>query len=1632
MANNTQPVAQQRSRLTIGMVCDDSSSKYAELIWNGVRSVVQRRGANLLLFRGGLPNPVGEQQPAASVLYDLISAETLDGIVIWGAQLSHAGGVEVVTDLCRRYASMPIVNIGLTLPDVSNVLVDNYQGMHDVVEHLVAVHGRKRIAFLHGPEANPEAQDRYRGYVDALTEHGIPIDPEIVAPWDAINAWRLRMPQYHEENYHAAGLHVLMQERHLRPKEDFDAVVGNDDTMGIGSLYILRTNGFRVPEDVAVVSFDDIPQANYMTPPLTTVRQSFFDLGRQAGEMLLDRITGKVTTDIQVVLPMQVVVRRSCGCADPAVLQTEMDSVPAPSGKVNLRAKRGEVTAILVQALGLPDKHPLTGRIGALLDVFLDELTHTAQRGAFMIALEDILQDVFLEESHLQTFQMMISTLRRQMWPNLQKDTHLQAETLLHQARIAIGAAMYRAQAYQVLRLQLHEQDLREVGAALLTTFDMDALLDVLGWGLPRLNVSGAYMSLYKNPAEPATSARLIFASNGHTHLDVDPEKRQFSSRQLMPAELWPQDAQYSMIVEPFYFQNEQLGFALFETGEAGLAIFRALRGEISSALKGALLFQEHAQAEAALEQRAAELVAAKELTEKALQQTEVEKERTEKARLAAEEARRISESARDAAEIARRTAEKAQRDAEAANAALEAQIWHTTGHAQINNRMRGEQDVLTLADNVIEQLCEYLTAQVGVLYVREDDILCRVGSYACSREEIGSRFKIGEGLLGQAVHSKKPIFLTDIPADYTQIASGLGSAAPKAVVIMPFLYDDQVVGVVELGRLAAFSAEHMKFLQTALESIAIAFNTAQARARINQLLTQTQQQAEELQAQGEALRVANEELESQTENLRVSGARLREQQTELESANAELIQKQKQLDQQNRELREAQMDLEYKAEELARASQYKSEFLANMSHELRTPLNSLLILARMLANNDEGNLKPEQIESATIIYNSGNDLLKLINEILDLSKVEAGKMSFHFESVSLSGILEAMRVQFAHVAEEKKLAFNLSVDDTAPERIETDLLRVEQILKNLLSNAFKFTDQGSVSLGVGLPSRNTKFSRSGLDPERTVAFCVTDTGIGMTPEQQKIVFEAFQQADGSTSRKYGGTGLGLTISRELASHLGGEIALKSEYGKGSSFILYLPFKGQLPASAHETAVATRRREAPEKGKKGDRGRRESREKTGGGEDAPSSEEVAPIALPAPELERPAVSIPDDRDSFADGDRVLLIVEDDANFAKIVRDYARKKGFKCLVSGDGQTGLELAKKYLPNAIILDLNLPVIDGREVLEVLKSEPATRHIPVHVMSVADEDVSIYKQGAIGFLTKPVSPEALEASFQNIEQFIAREIKSLLVVEDDTNLRHSVTKLLSGNDIQIVEAGTGKAATKALKSQLFDCMILDLNLPDMSGFDLLAQLDRSEMGLRCPIIIYTGKELTPDENRQLLQYADADAQPLRVIVKGVRSPERLLDETALFLHRVVANMPEDKQKTIRQLHNQEAILTGKRILLADDDARSAFALSKLLADKGVKVAIAYNGVKALEMLEQNEYDLILMDIMMPEMDGYETIKRIRQQGKYYDLPILALTAKAMKGDRERCIEAGANDYLPKPVEADRLFSMLRVWLYR
>lgn len=943
-----------------------------------------------------------------------------------------------------------------------------------------------------------------------------------------------------------------------------------------------------------------------------------------------------------------------------------------------------------------------------------------------------------------------------------------------------------------------------------------------------------------------------------------------------------------------------------------------------------------------------------------------------------------------------------------------EDQIWLTSGQADLNDAMRGQQDETTLAKNIIRQLCQYLELPVGAVYIQQDDeTLHLVASYAYrERKHLANRFQLGEGVVGQAALEKEPILLNQIPADYLKVFSGLGEAAPRAILVSPFLYEKQLMGVVELATLTEFTPNQRQFLDRVMENIAIAFHTAQSHHRMQELLEATQQQTEELRVQEEELRATNEELTTQAQSLRESETRLKENQVELEATNMQLAEqaaaleessaalreKQAAVDQQNQELKTAQVALERKAAELALTSKYKSEFLANMSHELRTPLNSLLILSRMLADDNDQNLNQEQVEAAEIIFNAGNDLLTLINEILDLSKVEAGKLELQPEAVPLSELALTIKQQFIPIADKKKLDFQVNLTDDLPETICTDYQRVGQILKNLLSNAFKFTTAGQVCLTIARPELGQDLTRSGLHPPQSIAFQVADTGIGISADQQTIIFEAFQQADGSTSRKYGGTGLGLSICRELAAKLGGQINLHSTVGVGSIFTLYLPERLEAQPVTEELleeSIVPRMETLP-----------------------------APVAVkPQPKI-APALS--DDRDIIETTDRVLLAIEDDPHFAKILYKAAHQKEFKCLLAEDGETGLNLALTYQPTAIILDLKLPHMTGWEVLNRLKDNAETRHIPVHIMSVDDETLEAYRKGAIGYLTKPVSQTDLETAFQKIEKFTSNRIKSLLLVEDDAGLRQGIAKLLGGADVEIIEASSGQAAVTALQNQPYDCLILDLQLPDMSGFELLNRINDDSAIAKCPIIVYTGKALTKEENKQLTRYADS------VIIKGVKSPERLLDETALFLHRVVADMPTDKQQTIKQLYDADTLLTGKTILVVDDDMRNSFALSKLLSDKGVQVEIAENGEEALKALtEHPEIDLVLMDIMMPVMDGYEAMKRIRGQRQFRDLPILALTAKAMKGDREKCIDAGANDYLSKPLDVERLFSMLRVWLY-
>ncbi|MBU0493834.1 MAG: response regulator [Chloroflexi bacterium] len=941
------------------------------------------------------------------------------------------------------------------------------------------------------------------------------------------------------------------------------------------------------------------------------------------------------------------------------------------------------------------------------------------------------------------------------------------------------------------------------------------------------------------------------------------------------------------------------------------------------------------------------------------------------------------------------------------AGAATAAQDWLKTGIARLNDVMRGELDVATLSSGVLLEIATYLDAQIGALYLLQEGagepVLALLSSYAYTkRKNLSNRFRAGEGLVGQAALEKHQILVRNVPEDYIKVTSGLGEASPQFIAVTPFLYEDRVKGVIELGTLSPIPDLHLEYLAQAMPALAINLETAQGREQLAQALAASQALAEELQVQQAELEAANEELEEQTQMLEQSEARLKTQQEELQVTNEELEEKNEALQRQKREIELARREIEEQAEEVAIASKYKSEFLANMSHELRTPLNSLLLLARLLADNPEGNLTADQVEHAHIIYASGNDLLALITEILDLSKIEAGRMELQVAPVLLADLAESTRSSFQHMAEAKGLALSIAVGADAPATITTDRKRVEQILKNLVSNAIKFTDQGRVTVTLGRPARDAQLAKSGLQATAAIAIAVQDTGIGIPLDKQKIVFEAFQQVEGGSARKHGGTGLGLSISRELARLLGGEIQLQSAVDQGSTFTLYLPIEARVsePAPAEPGARAAT---------------------TTCGE-----------AL-APRLREPAAAwaaahaIPDDRDNLAAGDKTILIIEDDANFAKLLLQQGQQKGFKCLAAATGESGLELAAQHRPTAIILDIRLPGMDGWAVLEALKDDPHTRHIPVHIMSVEEATLDAFRKGAVGHLTKPATREDLEAAFRRLEEVFGRAIKELLVVEDDDNLRRSIIRLVGNGDVHADEATSGAATIQALQAKRYDCLILDLGLPDMTGFQLLQILESREGVVIPPVIVYTGQELSREEEIELRRYAES------IIIKGVRSEERLLDEVSLFLHRMVDRMPEQKRRMIADLHDTDLMFRGKTVLVVDDDMRNVFALSRVLETKGMRVLKAENGQKALSTLAQEPaIDLVIMDIMMPVMDGYETMQRIRAQERFRKLPIIALTAKAMQLDRERCLAAGASDYLAKPVDVNRLCSMMRVWLYR
>ena len=935
---------------------------------------------------------------------------------------------------------------------------------------------------------------------------------------------------------------------------------------------------------------------------------------------------------------------------------------------------------------------------------------------------------------------------------------------------------------------------------------------------------------------------------------------------------------------------------------------------------------------------------------------------------------------------------------------------WVQTGESEFNDLIRGDQNIDILGRNMIAFLCKYINAYVGVLYLWDEkkQMLKLRASYAYKkRKELSGEIRPGEGIAGQAALEKQAILLRNVPEDYVQINSGIGSGKPRNVLVSPFLFDGELKGVIELGSFHEFSDPEMEFIETIVRHIGVVVNTAQARTRMENLLLQTQTQAEELQVQQEELRQANEELEEQTRALKNSESNLQQQQEELRVINEELEERTHDLEAQrddiekkNQALRDAHREIELKARDLEIASKYKSEFLANMSHELRTPLNSILILSQLLSDNRDGRLSQKQQEFAETIHSSGSDLLSLINDILDLSKVEAGKVDMVIEEMSLEELGNDVRRTFEQVAEHKGLNLNVEMEKEVPPVIHTDVKRVWQIMKNLLSNAFKFTEKGGVTLSMYRPEPDTVFPVSGLTPENTVAFAVTDTGIGIPRDKHGLIFQAFQQADGTTSRKYGGTGLGLSISREFAKALGGEIQVESEPDKGSSFILFLP---ENPERFMEKNIP-KKAESPAR--------------------PPAVQDRKPslpnLHDPHPEF------VKDDRRHIRKGDKSLLIIEDDPNFCRVLLELGHERDFRVLVAEDGETGLHFADFYRPSGIILDIALPGIDGWSVMERLKENPELRHIPVHFISVTDRPLDALRMGAVGFLTKPVSMEMLDEVFCRIENIVARPVKKLLVVEDDEVQKKSIMEFVSGGDVEVAAVNTGQAAYEYLHRETVDCMILDLGLGDMSGYDLLAKIRKNKEFSRIPVIVYTGRDISREEESLLQKYADS------IIVKGVRSPERLLDETALFLHRMAAALPIEKSKMISEGQDREDIFRDKKILIVDDDMRNVFALASVLEEKGMRIMEARNGRESLEKLDQHtDTDLVIMDIMMPEMDGYEAIGRIREDSRFKKLPIIALTAKAMKGDKNRCVEAGANDYLAKPVDTDKLLSLLRVWLY-
>jgi HAMP domain-containing protein/CheY-like chemotaxis protein/signal transduction histidine kinase len=911
-------------------------------------------------------------------------------------------------------------------------------------------------------------------------------------------------------------------------------------------------------------------------------------------------------------------------------------------------------------------------------------------------------------------------------------------------------------------------------------------------------------------------------------------------------------------------------------------------------------------------------------------------------------------------------------------------QDWLKTNLAKFTNMLQGQRDLTTVGRLLLSELTPLVNAHQGVIYQVEGEekqsALNLLSAYADDGANGHPQTLLpGQGLIGQCALDKRRMLITDMPESTVPISSALLKVAPRNNIVLPVLFESQVKAVIELASVQEFTALQTMFLEQLTTSIGIVLNSIEATMQTEGLLKQSQQLAGELQAQQRELQQTNEQLEQKAQ--------------QLAERNVEVERK-------NQEIEQARRALEEKATELALTSKYKSEFLANMSHELRTPLNSILILGQQLTDNPEGNLTGKQVEFARTIHGAGTDLLNLISDILDLSKIESGTVTVDAEEVFFANLLDMVARPFRHEADTRQLSFEVHADPNLGRTITTDTKRLQQVLKNLLSNAFKFTAQGGVRLNVAVALGGWSVEHPVLShAPAVVAFEVTDTGIGIPAEKQKIIFEAFQQADASTSRKYGGTGLGLAISRELAGLLGGEIHLRSATGTGSTFTLYLPIKYVGPSAAvhySHAAAAT----------------------------SVASPQMAGIHLPP---ERTIEPIPDDRMDIQAGDAILLIVEDDPHYARILVDLARDKGFKALLAMRGDDALNLAKQYQPTAVSLDVFLPDMLGWNVLSQLKQNPLTRHIPVQIVSLDEDRQHGLARGAFAFVNKPTTREGIEEALSRIKEFAEPRKKRLLIVEDNDAERMSIRELLDHEDIEIINAATGNEALMALAEQSCDCVVLDLRLPDMSGFEVLERMRANAALADVPVVVFTGRELSAEEDAQLHTMARS------IVVKGVESPERLLNETALFLHRVITDLPTEKQQMLERLNSSDEDLLEQTVLLVDDDPRNIFALSSALERRGMNVLTATTGAEAITLIEETpQLAIVLMDIMMPEMDGYQTIEKIRQNRAYRRLPIIALTAKAMKGDREKCLQAGASDYLAKPVNTEQLLAALRMWLHR